>query len=99
MSDFPIDPDAPSLEFEAYPQQIPRFTARPVTPEIERAATERAQQAAEDSERAAAWMAQHSSPHPAETALARIAALAAAHPVTIDTALIHEALATSKETP
>lgn len=62
MTDFPIDPDAPSLEFEAYPRQIPRFTARPVTPEIERAATERAQQAAEASERSAEWFAAHRAP-------------------------------------
>lgn len=36
---------------------VPRFTARPVTPEMERAATERARQAAADSERSAAWFA------------------------------------------
>ncbi|MFM9635930.1 hypothetical protein [Streptomyces turgidiscabies] len=49
------------------PQQAPRFTAHPVTPEMERAATERARQAAEESERSAAWFAEHSSPRLAET--------------------------------
>lgn len=56
------------------PQQTPEFTARPVTPEMERAATERAQQAAEASERSAAWIAENSSPQTdAEQRLARIA--------------------------
>ena len=54
------------------PQQTPAFTARPVTPEMERAATERARQAAEEGARSAAWMAQQSSPHPAEVKLARL---------------------------
>jgi hypothetical protein len=39
-----------------------RFTARPVDPELERAATERAVQAAEESARAAAWIDAHSGP-------------------------------------
>lgn len=55
-------------------QYIPRFTVHPVTPEIERAATERARQAAEDSERAAEWMAKQSGPHPAEARLAHLQA-------------------------
>jgi hypothetical protein len=38
------------------------FTVRPVDPELERAATERAVQAAEDSARAAAWIDAHSGP-------------------------------------
>lgn len=41
------------------------FTARPVDPETERAATERAIQAAADSEKSAAWFAAHSQPTPA----------------------------------
>ena len=43
---------------------VPRITARPVSPEVERAATERARQAAADSEKAAEWIAENSSPHP-----------------------------------
>jgi hypothetical protein len=38
------------------------FTVRPVDPELERAATERAVQAAEESARAAAWIDAHSGP-------------------------------------
>lgn len=38
-----------------------RYTARPIDPDMERAALERAQQAAADSETAAAWYAAHSS--------------------------------------
>lgn len=38
------------------------FTARPVDPELERAATERAVQAAEESARAAAWIDAHNGP-------------------------------------
>ncbi|MFJ9633744.1 hypothetical protein ACIRU8_39230 [Streptomyces sp. NPDC101175] len=38
---------------------VPRFTAHPVTPEMEQAATERARQAAEASERSAARFAAH----------------------------------------
>lgn len=47
---------------------IPRFTARPVTPEVEEEETARAVQAAADSERAAEWMTVHSGPEsmPAE---------------------------------
>lgn len=55
--------------------RIPHFTVHPVTPEMERAATERARQAAEDSERAAAWIAEHSSPHPDTAAVERARAL------------------------
>jgi hypothetical protein len=40
----------------------PRFTVAPVDPEAERAATDRARQAAEESARAAAWTAAHSTP-------------------------------------
>lgn len=43
------------------------FTARPVDPETERAATDRAAQAAADSEKSAAWFAAHSQPAPAAT--------------------------------
>ncbi|MCX5522228.1 hypothetical protein OG342_05015 [Streptomyces bobili] len=43
------------------------FTARPVDPDTERAATERAVQAAADSEKSAAWFAAHSQPAPAAT--------------------------------
>lgn len=39
-----------------------RFTALPVDPDAERAATERAVKAAADSERAAEWVAAHSTP-------------------------------------
>jgi hypothetical protein len=38
-------------------QVVPRFTAHPVTPEMERAATARARQAAADSERSNEWLA------------------------------------------
>jgi len=55
---------------------IPKITARPVTPEIEAAATARARQAAVDSERAAAWIAAHSGPTVAEATLARVRQLA-----------------------
>jgi hypothetical protein len=47
---FMADPDA-------WPKPWQRFTAHPVTPEMERAATERATQAAEDSERATEQLA------------------------------------------
>ncbi|MFM9629398.1 hypothetical protein ACKI10_17445 [Streptomyces galilaeus] len=43
------------------------LAARPVDPETERAATDRAAQAAADSEKAAAWFAAHSQPAPAAT--------------------------------
>lgn len=53
-----IDPAAPPLEFVTWAGPVvPRFTYRPVTPEMERAATERARQCAEQGERTAAWFA------------------------------------------
>lgn len=51
-----------------------RITAHPVTPEMERAATERARQAAADSERAAAWIAAQSGPAAAEQRADQLAA-------------------------
>lgn len=56
------DPAAVQARFEAGEKETtapaaPRFTYRPVTPEMERAATARAVQAAADSERSAAWFA------------------------------------------
>ncbi|MFM9616816.1 hypothetical protein ACKI14_02500 [Streptomyces turgidiscabies] len=55
---FVVDPAAPPLEFVTWAWPVRhRFTAHPVTPEMERAATERARQAAADSERSAAWFA------------------------------------------
>jgi hypothetical protein len=54
-----VDPAAPPLHFVTWAgPPIPRFTYRPVTPEMERAATERAVQAAADSERSSAWFAE-----------------------------------------
>lgn len=50
---FVLDPNAPPLEFVTW--SGPHFTYRPVTPEIEAAATTRAVQAAADSEKTAAW--------------------------------------------
>jgi hypothetical protein len=44
------------------PAAVPCFTAHPVTPDMEAAATARAVQAAEDSERAAAWSTKHCAP-------------------------------------
>lgn len=50
------------------------FTAHPVTPQMERAATERARQAASDSERAAAWIAEQNGPTAAEQRAEQLAA-------------------------
>jgi hypothetical protein len=49
----------PSLPFP-----LNYFTARPIDPEMERAATARAVQAAKDSERAAEWFEAQQTPHP-----------------------------------
>lgn len=55
---FVVDPAAPPLEFVTWAGPVRhRFAAHPVTPEMERAATERARQAAADSERSEAWFA------------------------------------------
>lgn len=54
---------------------VPKFTAVHVTPEMERAATERARQAADEHERAAEWLSANSSPHPAEATVQRVTAL------------------------
>ncbi|WP_086787365.1 hypothetical protein [Streptomyces caniscabiei] len=54
---------------------VPKLTAAHVTPAMERAATERARQAAAEHERAAEWFAANSSPHPAEAAVQRVTAL------------------------
>lgn len=53
-----VDPAAPPLEFVTWSGPVDHHvTARPVDPEMERAATERARQAAADSERAAEQLA------------------------------------------
>jgi hypothetical protein len=50
--------DERGLRWRTAPDAVPRFTAHPVTPEMERAATARAHQAAAESERAAQWIAE-----------------------------------------
>lgn len=51
---------------------LPTLTVVHVTPEMERAATERVRQTEAEHERAAKWFADHSSPHPAEATVQRL---------------------------